>query len=144
MISRISILIILLTTFVNASDIAKASISKLIDRSYMLEKRVKLLEEKVAYLTKYNIKAEAKKSGVLQNIFYVPKKSGFVRKAPYKKAKAIAIANKKTQIFKIFCRKNHNIVWGKNSEGWIYISNPRYGEIVNDNNISIYKIWCKE
>lgn len=140
------LLILLFLTWANATDITKAAISKLIDRSYMLEKRVKFLEKKVAILSKNEIILKAKKESVLENTFYIPSKSGFIRKAPYKRSKAVAIANKKIQISKIFCSNRHNVFWGKSNRGWIYISNPRYGTIVDSNSKIIEEQtrtkWC--
>ena len=147
MYKKISFLVVFLITCANATNITKASISKLIDRSYMLEKRVKLLEEKVAYLTKNKIELKTQRSNILENTFYIPRRSGFIREAPYKKAKAIAIANKKVQILKIFCRDKYDIFWGKSNKGWIYIANPKYGKIVDANNNTLgqdYIKWCKD
>ena len=139
------LLILLFLTWANATDITKAAISKLIDRSYILEKRVNLLEKEVAILKKQNV-TETIKSSLLKDTFYLPRNASFVRKAPFKEAKKVAIANKKTQIFEIFCSNKNDIFWGKSNRGWIYISNPSYGTIEDNNNNIIDKQdtikWC--
>lgn len=126
---------------VNREDMLKASIVKLINITSKLSQRVTVLENAL-HIRKY------KKVGVKNPSFYMPRINSFIRVLPYAKAKKVGFTrhSKEYKITELACYKNIGF-WGKTRLGWVYISNPRYGKLVDDKGNRLpenYQYWCKK
>lgn len=138
---------------ISKEDMLKASVVKLIDITNKLEKRVLALEsellqkqqndEKIVYLPNAR---KYKERNVNSLLFFIPSNKSFIRTLPYPSAGKIGIAtsDKEYRITKLACYKKIGF-WGKTKAGWIYISNSKYGKLVEnkkDSSPMSYNYWC--
>lgn len=148
---------LLIAKDINQDDMLKASIVKLINITNKLEKRVLILEnelqqkqvrqtdtEKIIYLPNGR---KYKEMNIKIPSFYIPQNKSFIRVLPYPKATKVGIAtsNKQYAITELACYIKIGF-WGKTQSGWIYISNPQYGKLLDNNGKRLpqnYKYWCK-
>jgi len=138
---------------INNDDMVKASIVKLINITDKLEKRMTVIENKLQekqpkQISALHIKKEIGEINVETPSFFIPKNVSFIRIFPHAKAHKVAFAKHKNQykFTKIVCYENIGF-WGKVKSGWIYISNPKYGKIVDDKGRNIsqdYHYWCSK
>jgi hypothetical protein len=156
---KILLLCLISTTFLFAGNIAKkdmlkASIVKLIEKTSRLEKRVTLLEKellqkskdikKIVYLPNAR---KYKEMDVKDPLFFIPQNKSFIRTLPYPKADKVGIAinSEQYKVTQLACYKKIGF-WGKTQSGWIYISNSKYGKLVDNQGNFLpnnYQYWCK-
>jgi len=143
---------------ISKEDMLKASIVKLIDITEKLEKRVSILEKE---LQQVQLKEKVfknivylhngrkyKEMGVKTPSLFIPKNRSFIRALPYPKADKvnIAVSSKQYQITQLACYEKVGF-WGKTQSGWIYISNPKYGKLIDNKDNYLpkdYDYWCKK
>jgi len=149
---------LLIAKDISKEDVLKASIVKLINITDRLEQRVLVLEdellqkqvkqidpEKIIYLPNGR---KYKKMDAKTRSFFIPKNKSFIRVLPYPKADKVGMAtsNKQYKITELACYKEIGF-WGKTQYGWVYISNSKYGKLVDNKWNSLpknYQYWCKK
>lgn len=149
---------LLIAKDISKEDILKASIVKLINITDKLEKRVLVLENELLQKQANQINSEKiiylpnarkyKGIHVETSLFFIPKNRSFIRVLPYPEANKISIAtsNNEYKITELACYKEIGF-WGKTQLGWIYISNSKYGKLVNGNGAPLsnsYNYWCNK
>lgn len=156
------LLLLSLCAFLQADsydDIQKKAIVKLIKESAELKERIAVLEKKMSEYefekSKISVTAlqsskqemQIKKERDKPLFFYVSKVTLSVREEPSVGAQYIHSVQKgdKVAIFALNCKSKESEYWGKSNRGWLYLSNKKYGYLINDNGNKVsgdYSHWC--
>ncbi|WP_457748593.1 hypothetical protein [Sulfurimonas sp.] len=118
------------------NNIVKQAIVRLIEQNSALKIKVDGLEKRVdGLLGHYQVKQK-------DSLFYIPFKKSWIREYASSNSKklSISVTGKKYKILAI-AKIAKQIMWGRTNEGWIYISNPHYGQIVDAKN-RLVKKWA--
>ena len=165
---------VLMANNLTTDEMQTKAILKLIKQNELLEGRVAALEKKNAELeqekSKISVSNIVQKEESIETIsvprlrresaehkidsqkplfYFTPKSVSSVRDSPSPKGKYVFSIRKqdKVSIYSINCKNKEEGYWGKSTQGWIYISNPKYGYLSNNQGEKLpqgYQHWCSE
>lgn len=150
-------------TTLSPSDIQKKAIIKLFQENQELRIKMADLEKRV-----YQLEGNKPSSSPIQTsnrvversgnslipsakypFYYTPHILSAVREKPTANAKYIQSfkSTDKVEITEVNCKGKDIGYWGKTSKGWIFISNPTYGTLIDLNGKTLphdYSYWCSK
>lgn len=126
-------------------DIQRKAIVKLIESNRLLEERVSVLEKRLMHTDVQQPQGNRVLSK--KGIFFTPANASSIRTEPSPRGTLVSTLRNpnKVEIVDITCKGESLGYWGKTVKGWIFISNPSYGFLVNENGERIsqnYTQWC--